>query len=203
MTIVAKSPSAPDDEARRIQNQRTTSMRLMDGMRQFFKFGIVGGSGTIVNLAMVYLTTKIAGVWDISEHEVFLNLFGTQWNIRWYHVFMLIAFLVANTWNYQLNRSWTFRHLPKKSWLRGFFPFLASGLVTLVVSQGVATMLMNPTSPLALPADVFDDSTGLRTMFYWASAISIIVAMPVNFAINKLWAFRRPAVTAVVDVEPH
>lgn len=204
MTTVAKTPAAPSEPAPEIGNHRTWSRRFLDGIRQFFKFGIVGGSGTIVNLAIVYLSTKIAqGGWGISEHEVFLNLFGTQWNIRWYHVFMFIAFLVANTWNYQLNRSWTFRRVRKLSWLRGFFPFLASGLVSLVVSQAVATMLMNPTSPIALPADVFDDSSGLRTMFYWASAISIIVAMPVNFAINKLWAFRRQQPTvAVVNVDP-
>ena len=49
---------------------------------------------------------------------------------------------------------------------------------------------MNPTSPLHLPTDILDDSTGLRTKVYWASAISIIVAMPINFILNKLWTFR-------------
>ncbi|TNM00588.1 GtrA family protein [Corynebacterium tapiri] len=172
-------------------------------MRQFIMFGVVGGSGTIVNLAVVYLSKKIAEHgWGILEHDVFSNLFGTQFNIRWYHVFMVIAFLVANTWNYQLNRMWTFRGVPKRSWLRGFLPFLASGLVSLAVSQIVATLLMNPTSPLALPA-YLDDSSGLRTRFYWAAAISIVVAMPVNFMINKLWAFRKPKTAAIVDmVEP-
>ncbi|WP_082121396.1 GtrA family protein [Corynebacterium uterequi] len=174
-------------------------------MRQFIMFGLVGGSGTIVNLIVVYLTTKLSG-WlaGISVHDVFVNLFGTQWNIRWYHVFTLIAFLVANTWNYQLNRVWTFRGISKRSWLRGYFPFLTSGLVSLVVTQIVTTFLMNQTSPIALPAEILDDSTGLRTMFYWASAIAIVVAMPINFGINKLWAFGRPRTTAIVeDVAPH
>lgn len=165
-------------------------------------FGIVGGSGTVVNLAVIYLTTKLAAAAGVSEYDVFVNLFGTQWNVRWYHVFLIVAFLVANLWNYQLNRMWTFRGISKRSWLRGFFPFLASGLVSLAISQVVATLLMNPTSPIALPSDVFDDSSGLRTKFYWSSAISIIVAMPVNFAINKLWAFRRPAVAAIIEVAP-
>ncbi|AWB82998.1 hypothetical protein C3B44_07200 [Corynebacterium yudongzhengii] len=173
-------------------------------MRQFLMFGVVGGSGTIVNLAVIYLTKKAAELgWGISEHEVFFSIVGTPWNVRWYHVFMIIAFLAANTWNYQLNRSWTFRGIAKRSWWRGFFPFLASGLVSLVVSTFVATLLMNPTSPIALPEDIFDDSSGLRTKFYWASAISIIVAMPVNFAINKLWAFRKPKTTAIVQEPPY
>ncbi len=175
------------------QKSGSTAIRVMNGAREFIKFGIVGGSGVLVNLAVVYLVTKALELgWDIHENEVFLNLFGTRWNIRWYHVIMTIAFVTANTWNYQLNRSWTFRNVEKRSWLRGFFPFLATGIVAFIVSQIVATLLMNPTTPIALPDDVFDDSSGLRTKFYWAAGISTLVAMPVNFIINKLWTFSRP-----------
>ncbi|GAB2508386.1 GtrA-like protein [Corynebacterium atrinae] len=178
------------------------SERFSTTFRQFIMFGIVGGSGTVVNLLVVYLTKKISGWgWGISEHDAFLNLLGSSFHIRWYHVFATIAFLVANTWNYQLNRSWTFRGYPRRSWWRGFFPFLLTGIGAFVVSQIVLTLLMNPTSPLTLPVDIFDDSTGLRTKFYWASAISIIVAMPVNFMINKLWAFRGSSKKAEIVVE--
>lgn len=159
--------------------------------RQFLKFGAVGGSGTGINLFVVFLSKKIAEWgWGVSEHDVFMNLLGTQFHIRWFNVFMTISFLVANTWNYQLNRSWTFRGYTQRSWSRGYLPFLFTGIGAFLVSQIVATLLMNPTSPIALPSDIFDDSTGLRTKFYWASAISITVAMPVNFMINKLWAFK-------------
>ena len=178
--------------------------RIQNNFRQFLMFGIVGGSGTVVNLLVSVASKKIAG-WSagISEHDVFLPLLGTDFNIRWFNVFMTIAFLVANTWNYQLNRSWTFRGLPRRTWWRGFFPFLLTGIGAFLVSQVVATLLMNPTSPLALPTDIFDDSTGLRTKFYWATAISIIVAMPVNFLVNKLWAFRKPRQkTRVVMEQP-
>ena len=178
--------------------------RIQNNFRQFLMFGIVGGSGTVVNLLVSVASKKIAG-WSagISEHDVFLPLLGTDFNIRWFNAFMTIAFLVANTWNYQLNRSWTFRGLPRRTWWRGFFPFLLTGIGAFLVSQVVATLLMNPTSPLALPTDIFDDSTGLRTKFYWATAISIIVAMPVNFLVNKLWAFRKPRQkTRVVMEQP-
>ena len=168
-----------------------TVARLISNMGQFLRFGIVGGSGTVVNLLIVYLTKQFA-LWsaDITEHDVFFNLFGTQFNVRWYHVFMTIAFLVANTWNYQLNRMWTFKEAKRISWFRGFFPFLLTGLGAFLVSQVVATLLMNVNSPIALSPEIFDDSTGFRTKFYWASAISIIVSMPINFVINKLWTFR-------------
>ena len=177
----------------------TALARVQNTARQFLMFGLVGGSGTIVNLVVSVASKKIAG-WTagISEHDVFMPLFGTDYNIRWFNIFMTIAFLVANTWNYQLNRSWTFRGLPQRTWWRGFFPFLLTGIGAFIVSQIVATLLMNPTSPIALPTDIFDDSIGLRTKFYWATAISIIVAMPVNFLVNKLWAFRKPRQTRVV-----
>ncbi len=173
------------------------------GLRQFLKFGIVGGSGTLVNLFVSFLSKKIAE-WagGISEHDVFLNLFGSEYNLRWFNVFLAIAFLVANTWNYQLNRIWTFRGVSDRSWLRGFFPFLFTGLGAFLVSQVVATLLMNPTSPIALPSEFLDDSTGLRTKFYWATVISILVAMPVNFIINKFWAFRGPRVRIIEEQAP-
>lgn len=175
----------------------STVVRFADGAREFIKFGMVGGSGVFVNLAVVYLVKKALEFgWDIGETDVFFNLFGTRWNIRWYHVIMTIAFVVANTWNYQLNRSWTFRHVRKKPWLKGFFPFLTTGVVAFLVSQTVATLLMNPTSPIALPDHIFDNSTGLRTKFYWSVGISTLVAMPVNFIINKLWTFGKPKAAA-------
>src|SRR5699024_7882392 len=168
-----------------------TVARFITNMGQFVRFGLVGGSGTVINLLVVYLSKKIA-TWsaDITEHDVFLNLFGTQFNIRWYHVFMAIAFLIANTWNYQLNRMWTFKEAQRISWLRGFFPFLLTGLGAFLVIQVIATLLMNVNSPIALSPEIFDDSNTSRTTFYYASATSIIVAMPINFVINKLWTFR-------------
>ncbi|MBC3186140.1 GtrA family protein [Corynebacterium sp. zg-331] len=181
------------------------SGRLSRNVQQFLTFGIIGGSGTLVNLAVTAMSKKVAG-WTagISEHDAFLNLLGTQFHIRWFHIFMVIGFLFANTWNYQLNRVWTFRSVRTEGWWRGFFPFLLTGLSALVVSSIVATFLMNPASPIALPTEVFDDSTGLRTKFYWATAISIVVAMPVNFVLNKIWTFRGrpPAVAVVAEQEP-
>ncbi|MHA2788647.1 GtrA family protein [Corynebacterium sp. S7] len=183
--------------------RKVSAVRMLNNMRQFIMFGIVGGSGTLVNLLVTYLSKKSAEWgWGVHENDVFMNLLGTEYNIRWYHVFATIAFLVANTWNYQLNRSWTFRGITKRSWIRGFFPFLATGLVAFAVSQIILTLLMNPTSPVGLPDDVFDNSTGFRTKFYWAQAISIIVAMPVNFVINKVWTFAKPKVKVVSSEEP-
>ncbi|MEH0147998.1 GtrA family protein [Corynebacterium sp. Q4381] len=162
-------------------------------MREFLKFGIVGGSGVIVNFAVFYLANKLLeGGFGLHADDVVAQILSTRWNVRWYHVLSTLAFLVANTWNYQLNRSWTFRGESKRSWLRGYFAFLATGLLSLAVSLTCMTLLMNPTTPVGLPDHIFDGSTGLRTKSYWAQAISTFVAMPVNFIINRFWAFARP-----------
>ncbi|KQB86293.1 GtrA-like protein [Corynebacterium lowii] len=185
-------------------NRGLSRESLSRNFRQFLTFGLIGGSGTIVNFAVAVLSKKIAG-WTagISVDDPFLNLLGTQFHIRWYHVFMVIAFLVANTWNYQLNRMWTFKGMSTRSWLRDFFPFLFTGLGAFAVSTVVATFLMNPTSPIALPSDILDDSSGLRTKFYWATIISTLVAMPVNFVVNKLWTFgRQRGHRVVLEQEP-
>lgn len=175
--------------------------RLLGNLEQFVKFGMVGGSGTLVNLAVIYVGTKILeNVYHLHENDIVWPIVGTDFNVRWFNVIMCIAFLVANTWNYQLNRMWTFKSVSKVSWLRGFFPFLFTGIGALVVSNFVAVLLMNPTSPIGLPESIFDDSSGLRRKFYWASAISILAAMPINFVFNKLWTFRsQPKGLKVVD----
>lgn len=168
-----------------------TTARYAHTIIQFFKFGMVGGSGVIVNMAVAVAVAKIA-LWtgDIVPHDEFLNLLGTRFHIRWYHVFSTIAFVLANLWNFQLNRWWTFKTHGKGGWWKEFVSFFAVGLVSYFVSLGVMTLLMHPDSPLQLSPRVFDNSSGLRNQYYWANMISIIVAMPINFIVNKLWTFR-------------
>lgn len=166
---------------------------------QFLKFGMVGGSGVLVNMLVAIICNKIGPtdtgpVWPIPF---------TDFNIRWYHVYAMIAFLVANVWNFQLNRWWTFKSHLHATWFREYPSFLTVGLMGQLVSFIVLTLLMNTNSPVHLPRSFFDGSTGFRTPFYWAQLISILVAVPVTFIVNKLWTFRavrsgrlHPAATA-------
>lgn len=150
-----------------------------------FRFGIVGFSGVFVNL----LVTVIANKMGPDEDNIFLGLPLTDYNVRWYHVFSTIAFLVANLWNFQLNRLWTFRSAKHSGWLREYLPFLTVGLLAQVIGLGILTLMMHPDSPLALPPAIFDDSTGFRTRLYWAQLITIGVVTPISFVLNKLWTF--------------
>jgi putative flippase GtrA len=150
-----------------------------------FRFGLVGGSGVLVNLVVTVLL-KRAGP---NFESVAVDLPLTAFNIRWYHLFSMIAFLVANLWNFQLNRRFTFRSAEHSRWWREYGPFLAVGLAAQLVGLGILTLLMHPGSFLSLPSSVFDNSSGLRTKFYWAQLIVIVVTVPVSFVLNKLWTF--------------
>lgn len=174
--------------------------------RQFIQFGLVGASGFVVNQAIFVLSKKLAEAgWDIHVQDAFLNLLGTQYHFRWYHVFSVVAFLLANIWNFCLNRYWTFRHEPKRAWWKQLPQFMAVGVFGLLITLVVSTALVNPESPIALPHDIFDNSTGLRTRAYWGNFIGVILAVPANFLFNKLWTFRskpRESSRVVRVVEP-
>ena len=151
----------------------------------FFRFGLVGGSGVLVNMITIIICNKLGP----SPHGVALGLPMTEFNIRWYHVYATIAFLVANLWNFQLNRWWTFKSAKHASWIREYLPFLAVGLLGLVANLAILTLLLKEGSPLALPTSFFDDSSGFRTRLYWAQLIAICIVTPLSFVLNKLWTF--------------
>jgi putative flippase GtrA len=160
-------------------------VRYAHNWRLLFRFGVVGLTGVFVNLLVTILCNKVGP----DEYSVFLDLPFTDFNVRWYHAFSTVAFLVANLWNFQLNRAWTFRSAKHSGWLREYLPFLTVGLLAQVVGLGILTLLMHPQSPLALSPEFFDDSTGFRTRLYWAQLITIAVVTPVSFVLNKIWTF--------------
>lgn len=153
-------------------------------MSQAVRFLVVGGSGVFVNLLVIYLSNKLG---PDASHTA-LDLPAVAYNVRWYHAFATLAFLFANLWNFQLNRSWTFRTTQHASWFEEYWPSLVTGLVGLVLNLGVLTLLLHPHSFLSLP-DYLDDSSGLRTRLYWAQFIALAVVTPFSFILNKYWAF--------------
>lgn len=154
---------------------------------QLFRFALVGGSGVLVNLTVMVICKRLGA----HPEAIAVDLPFTDFNVRWYHVFSTAAFLVANLWNFQLNRWWTFRSAKHASWWHEYPPFLLVGLAAQVVGLGILTALMHPHSPVGLPSDVFDDTTGFRTKVYWAQLISVVLVTPISFVLNKVWTFRK------------
>ncbi|UUZ58395.1 GtrA family protein [Nocardioides sp. B-3] len=149
------------------------------------RFGVVGASGVLINLITLIPVKKLGPGFD----EAVFGLPIGEFNLRWYHVYSTIAFFVANLWNFQLNRSWTFRSSGHTRWLTEYLPFPAVGLAGQAIGLALLTGLLHPHSLISLPTDVLDDSTGFRTRLYWAQLIVIAVVTPLSFVINKLWTF--------------
>jgi putative flippase GtrA len=149
------------------------------------RFALVGASGVLVNLLTLVLVKRLG---PPTEDPLF-GLPLTEFNVRWYHVYSTVAFVVANLWNFQLNRTYTFRSARHAGWWREYGPFFAVGLAGQFVGLLLLTALMHRGSPLSLPTGILDGSTGLRTRLYWAQLIVIAVVTPVSFVLNKVWTF--------------
>jgi putative flippase GtrA len=152
---------------------------------QFVRFALVGGTGVLVNMAVLVLVKRLGP----HPEAALFALNPTAFHVRWYHVYSTIAFLVANLWNFQLNRWWTFRSSKHAAWWREYWPFLAVGLLGQAVGLVLLTLLMHHGSPISLPTHPFDDTTGFRTRLYWAQLIVIVVVTPLSYVLNKLWTF--------------
>ena len=159
--------------------------RTRRNLRQFVSFGLVGASGVLVNLAVLVVVKKLGP----DAHALLADLPWTRFNVRWYHLYSTVAFVVACLWNFQLNRSWTFSSGRYSSWWSEFRPFFSVGLLAQLIGLALLTLLMHPHSPVALPTDVLDDSTGLRTRLYWGQLIVIAATTPLSFVLHKLWTF--------------
>ncbi len=119
---------------------------------QLVKFGLVGGSGYLVNLAVFALLTGGLGVHHVAA--------------------ALGAFCVAVTNNFLLNRHWTFAAGGGHAGFQAMRFFAVS----------IGALLINL---VALEALVSEASLGELP----AQAIAVAIAMPFNFAGNKLWTF--------------
>lgn len=137
--------------------------RYRHSLKQLLRFGIVGGLGVLVNMLAFILANKIFPlIWSSAGNakNVWLDLPFTDFNVRWYHVMSTTAFFVANLFNFQLNRWWTFKTAKEAPWFREYVPFLTVGLVAQGIGLLIFTSLMHSDSPLHLPDSIFDNSAG-------------------------------------------
>jgi putative flippase GtrA len=119
---------------------------------QLVKFGLVGGSGYLINLAVFDALTALLG----APHA--LAAVG--------------AFAVAVTNNFLWNRRWTFAADAGPAGFQAVRFFIVS-VGSLALNLAVLELLVNGHAAPELSAQ----------------AIAVAVAMPFNFAGNKLWTF--------------
>ncbi|SDB91448.1 Putative flippase GtrA (transmembrane translocase of bactoprenol-linked glucose) [Raineyella antarctica] len=166
--------------------------RYRNALREFASFGVIGGSGVLVNMVVFAGANNVAiHVFNSHEYDSFVGIPGTDFAIRNYIVYNVVAFLFANVYNFVLNRHLTFRHGQRAPFLKEYGPFLLVGAVAQVMGIVILQLLMNRTSPLYLHNSFFVDGEPFwRRRVYWAQFIQILVVMPINFVVNKVWTFR-------------
>lgn len=119
---------------------------------ELLRFCVVGASGYVVNLAVFTLLVHAAGLHYLAA--------------------AVLAFVVAWTNNFVLNKFWTFKRHGLSAVQQGARYLLVS-LVALGLNLIVLELLVSAGSP-EVPAQ----------------AIAIAVVMPVNFLLNRRWSFR-------------
>jgi putative flippase GtrA len=157
--------------------------------RQFIKFGLVGGAGVVVNMATAVVLNKLHGGTKHAQ-DVLFPIWETGFSFRYTSLVWIVTFLVANLFNFQLNRSWTFHGTAKAPWWHEFWPFLAVGSTAAFVGLFIKIGFTNVHSPIYLPSPWFHEEAGLQSREYWAQLLTILITMPINFLANKLWTFR-------------
>ncbi|MDR0436528.1 MAG: GtrA family protein [Propionibacteriaceae bacterium] len=156
---------------------------------QFIKFGLVGGSGVLVNMAVMVLLHKLHNGPEYADQPI-INIPGTDFWVRYRNVVLVVSFAVANVWNYCLNRRLTFDKTGR-SWWRDFWPFLGAGTAAATIGLGLQILFTHPNSPIYLPDPPFEAIGTWRSRELWAQLFGVLASTPVNFVVNKLWAFRK------------
>jgi dolichol-phosphate mannosyltransferase len=135
-------------------------VRLLHGMRrpanwlQLIRFGLVGASGFIVNLAVYALLVHAIGIP--------------------YQLAAVLAWLVAVSSNFVLNRHWTFDRPDGRVHHQALRFFVVSLAAFALVNLVLLTLLVEQGGMAKVPAQ----------------ALAVAAATPFNFLGNKLWSFR-------------
>ena len=132
--------------------------RLKELFIKFIKFGIVGFSGMIVDYGFLFLFKEVVGVPALIANA--------------------ISFTLAASWNYMLNRIWTFRSKERQIGVE-YLKFIAVS----VIGLGISTLTLWVMG-LLLPEWNAD------WRFYLLKLVAIAVTTIWNFFGNLLFTFK-------------
>lgn len=157
--------------------------------QHFLYFGAIGASGVVVNMIIFIAFNKVVGM-HVAMNEY---IFSLRWwefvSFRWHHLGSTISFIVANVWNFYLNKLVNFNEPRSGSGLLLFIKFFMVGLVGLGATLLTTSLVLHSDVLSLFPEYIFDGSSGLRSKLYWANLFGIAVSVPVTFVLNKKWTF--------------
>lgn len=134
---------------------------VIDGVVQFIKFGLIGVSNTV--LAYVI---NIVILWLISPYQI-------VWD---YILGNLIAFVLSVAWSFYWNSRFVFQLQDKQ------LSTILQALLRTYVSYSLTGIILNN-----LLSWVWIEHLNISK--YIAPLINLSVSVPLNFIINKFWAF--------------
>lgn len=147
---------------------------------QFVKFGLVGVSNTLISLVMDLLSYYVL-FRDVAMFDGAVALLGRMGvtvvgdDVRMW-VATLLAFLAGTINSFILNNRFVFRAQEKQrpgqlawAFIKTLLCYALTGIVLAPLMKGWLV--------------------GIGTPYWLASPITLIVTIPLNFIMNKFWAF--------------
>ena len=125
------------------------------GVKEFFKFSFVGLIGMVINLGVLYLLTEYVGI---------------------YYLFSaIVAFVIAMTHNFVLNKVWTFGEEMKSSICKKYIKFSVISIFALIVNLIFLYFF-----------------TAIIGIYYLISQVLAIgISLIINFFGNKFLTFKK------------
>lgn len=121
---------------------------------QFIKFATIGAVGTLIHIAILFILTEFAGVY--------------------YMISAVIAFIVALTNNFFMNKFWAFKETSKGKNAKRYIIFTIIATIAFLVN---ITILYSVTE-------------FLNVHYLISQVIAIAISLWINFFGSKKWAFK-------------
>ena len=137
--------------------------RVIQSIGQFVKFGLVGLTNTLVSYLLNILTLKILEPYQWAYDYVAANA---------------VAFILSVLWSFYWNNRFVFtiREGEKRNLFRTLLKTYAAYSLTGVVMTNILSY-------------VWIDILGISK--YIAPILNLVISVPVNFILNKKWAYRQ------------
>jgi len=140
---------------------------LAASLVQFVKFGLIGVTNTLISYAINVLVLKLLQPYHLSWDYVAGNV---------------VAFVLSVLWSFYWNNKYVFvedEGQERNKWLALLKTYIAYGFTGIILTN--------------ILSYVWIDILGISK--YIAPLINLIISIPLNFLINKLWAFKSKPVS--------
>ncbi len=139
------------------------SERNWEKLLQFVKFGIVGLSNTVISYGIYVFFLLIFQNWNLLPSIDYLAA-------------QIIAFLLSVLWSFYWNRRYVFKVDNNKGpWLQALLKTYISYAFTGLILNSLLSILW--VQLLGFPKII-------------APIINLLISVPLNFVLNKFWAFK-------------